>query len=519
MTYEKIEFTKLDYEYDALEPVLSELQVSIHHKIFHKDYVETYNKLLKKLYEAKSKNDINEVLSLTQNIKYNLGAHINHCLYWKNFSPFKHDREVLPQNSTVIKMIEEQWGNLENFKKDFISKIMKMKNSGWGNLVYNKNTKRLEYIETKDEDSIAFKNDYISILCIDGWEHAWSFKYINDKEKYYTEIWKIINWEELERRFQEPQKIKEYYYFKNGNEIKINNIQTNFKSIKIKSIKSRIMYILQLKNGKLAVSSGNALYIYKQKTFELLLQIDKHSGEINSFTELSDGCIVTCSDDKTINVIKLIGDSNYKLEQTLKGHDDYVYKMIEMKEKEYVSISKDTKIIKWKKDEFNKFYSTEFKYYNGSTDSSNILKLNEKEFAITVLNDEYLNFWDINELREITCLDLKVNWPRKNMCLLNEKILGVGGLNDLFLINIEEHQVINKISGIAVTSIIKCSDGLFLCALNENGKNSLVKYDIKLNPVYKKEIAHESKILSLDELNDGIIVSGGEDNVIKFWSD
>ena len=105
------------------------------------------------------------------------------------------------------------------------------------------------------------------------------------------------------------------------------------------------------------------------------------------------------------------------------------------------------------------------------------------------------------------------------MCLLNEKILGVGGLNDLFLINIEEHQVINKISGIAVTSIIKCSDGLFLCALNENGKNALVKYDIKLNPVYKKEIAHESKILSLDELNDGIIVSGGEDNVIKFWSD
>ena len=193
MAYKKVELPKLDFGYDALEPILSEQQISNHHKFFHKEYVEVYNKLLDQIGEAKSGNDINKIKSLTKDIQFNLGAHIYHCLYWKNLSPCKIGCDTLPKDSTLIKKIIEQWGSFENFKKYFIEQIMKIKGSGWGNLVYNKIFKCLEYIETKDQDIIFLQKEYVFILCIDGWEHAWSFQYINDKEKYYNEIWKIIN--------------------------------------------------------------------------------------------------------------------------------------------------------------------------------------------------------------------------------------------------------------------------------------------------------------------------------------
>ena len=62
------------------------------------------------------------------------------------------------------------------------------------------------------------------------------------------------------------------------------------------------MHILQLSNEILAVSAGDVLDFYKPKTFDFLLEIDIHSGEINSFSELRDGSLVICSDE-SINVI------------------------------------------------------------------------------------------------------------------------------------------------------------------------------------------------------------------------
>ena len=270
MIYKKIELPKLDYEFNELEPVLSEELVSIHYTKHHQNYVDTYNELIDQLDEAQSKSDINKILSLTLDIKFNIGCHISHSIYWKNLCPIKKGGGVLPKDSTLVKKVVEQWGSFENFKEYFISQIMKIQGSGWGNLVYNKTKKCLEYLQTKDKDYISFQNNYVFILCIDGWEHAWYLKYKSDKKKYFTEIWKIINWEDLEKRYQESQKIEIFhnidknkdYTNLNEVEVKLNTLQKNIKSI---NIQDRVMYILQLSNGRLVVAAGSVLYIYINK--------------------------------------------------------------------------------------------------------------------------------------------------------------------------------------------------------------------------------------------------------------
>ena len=40
------------------------------------------------------------------------------------------------------------------------------------------------------------------LLCIDLWEHAYYLKYQNNREKYITSWFKVINWEFVSKRYE-----------------------------------------------------------------------------------------------------------------------------------------------------------------------------------------------------------------------------------------------------------------------------------------------------------------------------
>lgn len=84
---------------------------------------------------------------------------------------------------------------------------MKIQGSGWANLIYDTEIKQLEYLETKDQDPVQMIAKKVPILVVDAWEHAWYPKYLNLKKSYITDIWKIINWKNLEQRFNSGNKI------------------------------------------------------------------------------------------------------------------------------------------------------------------------------------------------------------------------------------------------------------------------------------------------------------------------
>lgn len=65
-----------------------------HHKKHHQTYVNNLNAALEQfegtpfLYqEAKANFNYNKMAALTQTIKFNLGGHINHSIYWENLAP------------------------------------------------------------------------------------------------------------------------------------------------------------------------------------------------------------------------------------------------------------------------------------------------------------------------------------------------------------------------------------------------------------------------------------------------
>ena len=79
-----------------------------------------------------------------------------------------------------------------------------MQGSGWGWLTYNTASGNLEYRWTKNQDTVAdLSMDYAPLLGIDVWEHAYYLDYKNMRPTYLQEMWKIINWEVVEKRFEQ----------------------------------------------------------------------------------------------------------------------------------------------------------------------------------------------------------------------------------------------------------------------------------------------------------------------------
>jgi len=86
---QKAVLPKLDYSYEDLEPVLSKDVVEIHHSKHHQAYIDNFNRLIPLLNQAIINGETEKIVSLTKDIKFNGGSHINHSIYWKNLAPIK----------------------------------------------------------------------------------------------------------------------------------------------------------------------------------------------------------------------------------------------------------------------------------------------------------------------------------------------------------------------------------------------------------------------------------------------
>ncbi|PWY88649.1 superoxide dismutase [Mn], mitochondrial [Aspergillus sclerotioniger CBS 115572] len=189
----------LPYDYDALEPIISKEIMELHHKKHHQAYVTNLNAALAAEASALDSNDLTQIISIQQKLKFNGGGHINHSLFWKNLAPYDSPATKLDRSAPTLKAaIEKQWGSVKKFTDAFEAVLLGIQGSGWGWLVSKEKKGYLELETTKDQDPVM---DSIPVFGVDMWEHAYYLQYLNNKASYAQNIWKVINWEEAEHRY------------------------------------------------------------------------------------------------------------------------------------------------------------------------------------------------------------------------------------------------------------------------------------------------------------------------------
>ena len=190
------ELPKLNYNSDALSPIMSQETLELHHGKHHQTYITNLNNFIKDT--DMSKMSLDEIILKSSKEKSmagifnNASQHWNHNLFWKCMKP--NGGGKLP--SKLDNKIKADFGNFEKFREEFIKAGTTQFGSGWCWLSI-KNDKLVVTKTPNAENPLI--NDMKPILGCDVWEHSYYLDYKNKRPAYLENFFdKLINWEFVE---------------------------------------------------------------------------------------------------------------------------------------------------------------------------------------------------------------------------------------------------------------------------------------------------------------------------------
>jgi superoxide dismutase, Fe-Mn family len=195
----------LPYAIDALEPNIDKTTMEIHYGRHHKAYVDNLNKAIintdmakKTLFEL-----MKDASKMPAPVRNNAGGHWNHTFFWSVMAP----KAGGVPSGDLAKAIETTFGTVDKFKEEFAKASTTRFGSGWAWLIVQ--DKKLKICSTPNQDNPLMdvsEHKGTPILGLDVWEHAYYLKYQNKRADYVTAFWNVVNWKEVEQRFEQAMK-------------------------------------------------------------------------------------------------------------------------------------------------------------------------------------------------------------------------------------------------------------------------------------------------------------------------
>jgi Fe-Mn family superoxide dismutase len=196
----------LPYDYAALEPHIDRQTMEIHHTKHHQAYVNNLNAALDKHPELYQKS-LEELLRMVDRVpediratvRNNAGGHHNHSLFWTIMRPKGGDEP----SGALAEGIKKTFGDFAKFKEQLSNAGTSRFGSGWAWLAVANG--KLEVFSTPNQDSPLMEGK-IPILGLDVWEHAYYLKYQNRRPDYIAAWWSVVNWAEVQKRFEQVKR-------------------------------------------------------------------------------------------------------------------------------------------------------------------------------------------------------------------------------------------------------------------------------------------------------------------------
>lgn len=190
----------LPYAYNALEPVIAEEIMRLHHSKHHQSYVDGLNKAEKEMQKARESGDFGLIKHWEREAAFHGAGHYLHTIFWNIMSP---DGGGAPKGQ-LARSINTTFGSFEKFKKHFTEAAKNVEAVGWAILVWSPRSHRLEILQAEKHQNLT-QWDVIPLLVLDVWEHAYYLQYKNERAKYVENWWKVVNWPEVEQRFNKAR--------------------------------------------------------------------------------------------------------------------------------------------------------------------------------------------------------------------------------------------------------------------------------------------------------------------------
>jgi len=193
---------ELPYPYDALEPHIDAKTMEIHHTKHHQTYVNGLNAAVEGtgLGEKPVETLLRELETLPEKIRGPVrnsgGGHANHALFWKVMSPNGGGKP----KGKVAAAIDNELGGFDAFKDHFTRAAQTRFGSGWAWLSVRSDGELV--VESSANQDSPLSHGNTPILGLDVWEHAYYLKYQSRRPDYISAFYEVIDWDEVERRYQ-----------------------------------------------------------------------------------------------------------------------------------------------------------------------------------------------------------------------------------------------------------------------------------------------------------------------------
>ncbi|MGO3702234.1 MAG: superoxide dismutase [Candidatus Saccharimonadales bacterium] len=189
----------LSYEYDALQPYVSEEIMCLHHQKHHQTYVDTLNTAMEEAPEPLQGLPIEELLgrlhelpdAIRTTVRNNGGGHYNHTLFWQCMTPGGSRLE-----GDLRGALEAAYDSINDFKKEFAAKAKGVFGSGWVWLMPD-----LSIVTSPNQDSPVMDAKAAPLLGLDVWEHAYYLDYKNVRPDYIDAWWQVVDWNAVAQRY------------------------------------------------------------------------------------------------------------------------------------------------------------------------------------------------------------------------------------------------------------------------------------------------------------------------------
>jgi len=190
----KFELPKLPYETGALEPTISKQTIELHYGKHLQTYITNLNNLIA---GTKFENaDLETIVKESDGAIFNnAGQTLNHNIYFLSFSPHGGGAP----SGKLAEAISKEYGDFENFKKEFAAAGVSLFGSGWVWLAKDASGK-LSIVKEANGGNPVTKG-LTPLLGFDVWEHAYYLDYQNRRADHVSALWNIIDWKAVESRY------------------------------------------------------------------------------------------------------------------------------------------------------------------------------------------------------------------------------------------------------------------------------------------------------------------------------
>ncbi|MDA1334567.1 MAG: Fe-Mn family superoxide dismutase [bacterium] len=177
----KLNYTKLDG--------ISERQLSEHHDVLYKGYVDKINFIdgeLSKIDREKANATLSQLRSFKLGETFALNGVKLHEGYFDNMKEGGEECD-----GKIKELIERDFGSMEAWEEDF--KAIGLAARGWVVLTYDLDEKKLRNILCDSHNQGGVWNA-CSLLVMDVYEHAYFIDFATARKKYIETFFKNLNW-------------------------------------------------------------------------------------------------------------------------------------------------------------------------------------------------------------------------------------------------------------------------------------------------------------------------------------